>query len=190
MLNIPVFPLPVFLLPQGITRLKIFEPRYLNMISIAAKNKGFAIVLNELIGQSTMTASWVEVINFDKSESGILIVDVKCKGLISLVACYKDEHNLMWASYTPLSHWQALTHNASTKMFSQLLRSFFQQNEALLELYHDEFIDTPNWVMCRWLELLPLKTKDKLCFLTSDSDQQAKGFLSDLLLPENSLAKK
>jgi Lon protease-like protein len=184
-MNMPVFPLPVFLLPKGVTRLKIFEPRYLHMISIAAKENGFAIVLNEFIGQTKMTASWVRIVNFDTTEHGILIVDVKCTALVSLESSYKDGHDLLWASYTPLIHWQVLTHNPSTQSFSQLLQSYFGKNKQLSSLYHDEFVDTPNWVMCRWLELLPLKTKDKLYFLTPDSYPQAQGLLSDLLLQKN-----
>ncbi len=184
-MNIPVFPLPVFLLPKGVTRLKVFEPRYLRMISIGAKENGFALVLNEFIGQPKMTASWVKIVNFDTNEQGILIVDVKCTALVSLESSYKDEHDLLWASYKPLTHWQVLTHNRSTKSFSQLLQSYFGKNKQLASLYHGEFVDTPNWVMCRWLELLPLKTEDKLYFLTANSDQQALGLLSDLLLQEN-----
>lgn len=181
-INIPVFPLPIFLLPQGVTRLKIFEPRYLMMISIATKNDGFAIVLNEYIGQPKMTASWVEIINFDRSEQGVLMVDVKCKGLVSLASSYTDEHDLSWASYAPLSHWQPLSHNRSTKAFSQLLQSVFAKNKTLSRLYHHEFIDSPNWVMARWLELLPIEAKEKMCFFEQDSDERARLFLADLLL--------
>ncbi len=31
--NLPIFPLPVFLLPKGVTRLRIFEERYLKMVA-------------------------------------------------------------------------------------------------------------------------------------------------------------
>ena len=183
--NMPVFPLPTFLLPQGITRLKIFEPRYLTLIKIATKHNGFAIVLNELLGQQTMTASWVEIINFDASEHGILIVDVKCKGLISLTSSYQSDDQLLWANYTPLSHWHALVDNPATKFLSQLLQKLFAQNNELFKLYDNQFIDTPNWVMSRWLELLPIDAQHKRCFFEPESDQQAQLFLADLLAEKN-----
>jgi Lon protease-like protein len=184
MINIPVFPLPVFLLPQGITRLQIFEPRYLNMISIATQNNGFAIVLNAFIGQPKMMASWVDIIDFYTSEQGMLIVDVKCKALVSLTSPYQDEQSLLWASYAPVNHWQTLTHNQLTETFSRLLHSFFSQSEDLSSIYHDEFIDTPNWVMSRWLELLPIAAKDKMFFFEPNSSEQVQSFLGDLLIKE------
>ena len=36
-IELPLFPLSIFLLPGGITRLRIFEPRYLKMVAIASR---------------------------------------------------------------------------------------------------------------------------------------------------------
>lgn len=190
-MTMPIFELSVFLLPQGRARLNIFEPRYLHMVSVAAKANGFAIVLNEFIGQPKMIGSWVDIIDFNTSEQGVLVIDVKCKALVSFTSIYtyKDERNLLWASYTPLDHWPALAHNPLTKIFSQLLDTLFHQYESLSGIYHQEFIDTPNWVMSRWLELLPLETKDKMLFFEQHSDEKAQIFLGDLLL-ESKLESK
>ena len=70
-LNLPIFPLPVFLLPNGITRLRIFEPKYLKMIKIATKGQGFVITPNykETNSSDVIWGSQVEVINFDQGES-------------------------------------------------------------------------------------------------------------------------
>ena len=39
-----IFPLPVFILPEGATKLRIFEQRYLDMVKEAAKdNTGFVV---------------------------------------------------------------------------------------------------------------------------------------------------
>ena len=70
--NLPIFPLSVFLLPEGMTKLRIFEPRYLKMVSIASKGQGFVIWAkgdNKSISDSPW-GSWVEIINFDKAEDG------------------------------------------------------------------------------------------------------------------------
>jgi len=45
--TLPIFPLPVFLLPGGVTKLRIFEPRYLKMVSTASSGQGFVAWLQE-----------------------------------------------------------------------------------------------------------------------------------------------
>ena len=184
-MNIPTFPLPVFLLPQGITRLRIFEQRYLHMIKIATKNSGFVIVLNEYLNdaliESEITGSWVEVVNFFTSDEGILIVDVKCKSLVSVEISYKDKLNLLWSTCKPISHWKSAEHNKTTLNMSKSLRLFFEQSNDLSSLYINKFIDTPNWVISRWLELLPIPSHEKTCFFEETSYLQAQQFLSGLL---------
>lgn len=184
-MNIPIFPLPIFLLPDGITRLKIFEQRYLNMVKIALKNNGFAIVLNELLTEKKITASWVDIINFNTTEQGVLVVDVKCKSLIILTSPRKDEHDLLWASYKPIEHWSPSEHTPSTTSFSQLLHSYFKQHRDLSALYNNEFIDSPTWVISRWLELLPIPSQEKACFFDNVTYKQAEQFLSELLTSKN-----
>ena len=65
-LTLPIFPLPVFILPGGIIRLRIFEPRYLKMIKIATQGEGFVIWLNPQTSEKPMIkwGSWVEVVKF------------------------------------------------------------------------------------------------------------------------------
>lgn len=181
---IPVFPLAIFLLPQGVTRLRIFEQRYLHLVKVASKEHGFAILFTGKSDTNTDSrlASWVEIINFDSTDEGILQIDVKCKGLIALKKTYTDELRLMWADGESAGHWPVQQHNEVTLLLSELLQSFFQQNTELFELYQQNFVNQPNWVMARWLELLPLKNKDKAHFLLPDSFPQAISFLAELLL--------
>jgi Lon protease-like protein len=184
-MNIPVFPLSVFLLPQGITRLKIFEQRYLNMVKIATKENGFAILHNTEGTVENCIASWVDIINFDKSDDGILQIDVKCKSLITLTEPYVDKERLMWATIDNSSHWQDEPHDDITLKLGELLQSLFEENEDLFTLYNNHFINKPNWILARWLELLPIKTDDKAHFLLPNSYLKANSFLSNILIVKN-----
>ena len=105
-LNLPIFPLPIFILPQGITRLRIFEARYLKMVSLAMKNQGFVIFSHDNSEKvNTMkVGSWVEVINFDQGEDGILLIDVRCKCLVDIQAITQDKVNLHHGDVTPKNH--------------------------------------------------------------------------------------
>ncbi|WDE04187.1 hypothetical protein SG34_023020 [Thalassomonas viridans] len=184
-MKLPIFPLPVFILPQGMTRLKIFEPRYLNMVKIAAKENGFAILLDPWRGEHSPVASWVEITNFDVSDNGILLIDVQCKGLITISDAYRDQDNLMWANITLVQHWPEHEHNKLTRLFSQLLKAFFEQSEGLSALYGGSFIDRPNWVVARWLELLPVEHEYKANFFAASSYESAQLLLSTVLSENN-----
>ena len=63
-INLPIFPLSIFLLPEGVTRLRIFEARYLKMVSMAMKNNGFVVlpIANEEQVEDELTGSWVEIL--------------------------------------------------------------------------------------------------------------------------------
>ncbi|TYK66211.1 LON peptidase substrate-binding domain-containing protein [Colwellia echini] len=105
--TLPIFPLPIFLLPEGITRLRIFEQRYLKMIKIASKGQGFVIWLNSQESSSPLIkwGSWVEIINFDLGDDGVLEVDVKCKSLVDIISLNKDEDNLHFGVVNEKLHW-------------------------------------------------------------------------------------
>jgi hypothetical protein len=181
---LPVFPLPIFLLPGGITRLRIFEPRYLKMVKLATQANGFAILLNEAERSklNVSWASWVDIINFDQGDDGMLIIDVKCKALVKLIDVEVDKDNLRHANVTKIEHWPSEEHDKVTKQLSSSLLTVFEQNVALSELYQDTFIDNANWVLARWLELLPIALTTKQVFAAKRSFLQAKSFIQSVVL--------
>ena len=109
--TLPIFPLPVFLLPDGVTKLRIFEPRYLKMVSLASSGQGFVIWLNDSSintddKDSIMQwGSWVDIINFDKGEDGVLEIEVKCKCLVSISSIVHDKDNLHFGDVSHIDHW-------------------------------------------------------------------------------------
>jgi Lon protease-like protein len=182
---IPVMPLAIFLLPLGITRLRIFEQRYLNMVKVASKENGFAILLHDKSDIDEPIASWVEIIDFDKTDEGILQIDVQCKSLVRVNNPSVDKNQLMWAGTEILPHWPVQSNDDTSLRLSHLLRMLFEENIDLFTLYGKNFVDKPAWVTARWLELLPIKNKEKAHFFLSNSYQQANSFLADLLIEKN-----
>lgn len=169
------------MLPEGMTRLRIFEQRYLKMVKLSDKTNGFAIMLNSQKGNKVPIASWVEITNFDQGSDGILVIDVRCKSLVSLHSSSVDDDGLMWSTISPMGHWPKAKHCKVTQQFSRLLQSFFEQSNELSGLYLSGFVDQADWVIARWLELLPLTTRDKECFFSEFSYPQAQHFLSNIL---------
>lgn len=188
-LHLPIFPLPVFLLPGGITRLRIFEQRYLKMIQIASKGSGFVIVSNRANSNKESTektqddewGSWVDIINFDQGDDGVLEVDVKCKNLVQLLSIDKDEDNLHFGDVKISSHWsQSETKTENIPLFQSLV-SVFEQTPLLESLYKDEMTANTHWVIARWLEILPINLEVKTLFSKDDSFQTAQEFVRSIL---------
>lgn len=182
-LNLPIFPLPVFLLPEGITRLRIFETRYLKMIRIAAQGQGFVICLanieEKIIGK--IWGSWVEIINFDQGEDGILEVDIKCKSLVEIGHINRDSDNLHFGDMTYIDHWPETNIDLSTDKLSASLQELFESNALLNDLYPDKKINNPRWVVSRWLEILPMDDNSKTSFIDKTSFKSAKIFVEDII---------
>lgn len=181
-MKLPIFPLPIFLLPEGITRLRIFEARYLKMVKIAAENNGFLIKLSLKENNNISWASWVDIINFDQGEDGILQIDVKCKCLVNINAVEQDEDKLHFASTTPKQHWQQYKYDNISQHLSSSLKLVFADNKELSTIYNNNFIDNANWVVARWLEILPIKLVTKNNFSEEDSFDNAKQLLQAVFM--------
>lgn len=185
-----MFPLPVFLLPEGITRLRIFEPRYLKMVKIATQNSGFAIMpcTNEADISSQMWASWVDIINFDKSEDGMLIIDVQCKRLVKIHDLSIDENKLRFGNVSVLSHWTEHSKHPVVDELSQSLQQVFDENKLLRDLYPVAHTNDPAWVVARWIELVPVSMNAKQVFAEQTSFDYAKDFIESIIFSESSPA--
>ncbi|OKY27906.1 LON peptidase substrate-binding domain-containing protein [Thalassotalea sp. PP2-459] len=185
-MKLPIFPLPVFLLPQGITRLRIFEQRYLKMVKLAIKEHGFAI-LSTVSGEHKGVenwASWVDIINFDQDKHGVLTIDVKCKSIVSVSELSEDKYKLKYADIVPQNHWPEERYDDVTNRLSQSLLKIFEENNLLSDLYQSGFNDNANWIMSRWVELLPITLEEKMIFAQQNSYPMAKQFIANIVLVE------
>lgn len=188
-LHLPIFPLPIFLLPGGITRLRIFEQRYLKMIRIASKENGFVIASHSIKNDNKSTVSikdqewgsWVEIINFDQGDDGVLEVDVKCKYLVHLLSIEKDEDNLHFSTVKIIPHWCQRDINDVNTPLLNALASVFEQSSLLKNLYKNDMTDNTSWVIARWLEILPISLEVKTLFSKPDSFQIAQELVHSIL---------
>ncbi|MEW6990994.1 LON peptidase substrate-binding domain-containing protein [Colwelliaceae bacterium 6441] len=184
---LPIFPLPVFILPGGMTRLRIFEPRYLKMVTIAAKEQGFVIWLNntEKALPKKQWGSWVNIINFDQGLDGVLEIDVKCHSLVELSRFKKDNANLNFAEARLMSHWSQNSKNnhalSKVNSLSKSLTDVFNNDSTLNEIYDEKLVDNNNWVVARWLELLPIDLTIKASFVLSHSYEKAENFVQSIV---------
>ncbi|WP_157673871.1 LON peptidase substrate-binding domain-containing protein [Cognaticolwellia beringensis] len=188
-INLPIFPLPIFLLPQGVTRLRIFEARYLKMVSLAMKNKGFVIVThdNDEKNNTVQVGSWVEIINFDQGEDGILLIDVRCKCLVDIKAITQDQDNLHHGDVAVKNHWPEISLDQTTDKLATSLCKLFRENTELSALYPKQHFEQADWVVARWLEIIPVELAEKSLFVNKDSFNQAKQLLQRIILSEDKI---
>lgn len=185
-LILPIFPLPVFMLPGGISRLRIFEPRYLKMIKIATKAQGFVIWSNHQVSNSSSFewGSWVDIINFDQGDDGILEIDVKCKSLVEIPVIKKNADNLHFGEIKKISHWSQNLSEPDPVMDELTIgiEEVFENNATLKMLYVEKPTDNISWVIARWLELLPVDLSIKSSFVAQYGFIEAKGFVESIIL--------
>ena len=181
--KLPLFPLPIFILPNGIARLRIIEPRYLKMVKIAAQQQGFVIRLTtDDIQESDLSwGSWVEIINFNLGKDGVLELDVQCQNLVTLSSIEEDTDKLQFANVNVAKHWSQELQQTNNRNLFKPLYDLFRKDSLLADLYKDMPKQNANWVVARWLELLPVTLNVKKSFIQEQSFEQAKQFVQSII---------
>lgn len=186
-ITLPIFPLPVFLLPEGVTKLRIFEPRYLKMISVASSGQGFVIWLNDqsintgINDDTLLWGSWVDIINFNQGDDGVLEIDVKCKSLVVINSVTQSANSFNVAQVSDIKHWSQKHADKSSNELARSLAHVFSENENLNELYPIKALDDSHWVLARWLEILPIELNVKSGFVVNYNFQEAKRFVESVI---------
>ena len=102
--NTPLFPLTTNVLPGAYLPLQIFEPRYIDMIkSCLSNSEGFCIVLvksnegEEIddLPKHYDIATYVEIIDFNQLENGLLGITVQGKEKIKISERWKQSDELL-----------------------------------------------------------------------------------------------
>ena len=99
-----LFPLSVNVLPGAYLPLQIFEPRYIDMVSeCLANSEGFCIVLSKDEEKEANNeyplchniATYVEIVDFNKLDNGLLGITVQGKHKIRIEDVWKQEDELL-----------------------------------------------------------------------------------------------
>ena len=192
-IELPLFPLSIFLLPSGVTRLRIFEPRYLKMVAIASN--GFVISnahnneqnSNQQSSNKQRKGSWVEIINFDQGEDGVLEIDVRCKSLVNFnlsdpeAIANSSIEGLQFINASEISHWSQKKATTDLGKLTGSLTSLINSHELLKDLYIEKTTENPYWVVARWLELLPIPSDVKNSFFSPSSYVEAKKLVNSII---------
>lgn len=162
-LELPLFPLNTVLFPGGKLPLKVFEPRYMDMVSHCLKeNSAFGICLIRA-GQETGAPAQpepvgcrVEIIDWDMPQLGILNIVVIGTQRFRVETSRTEKSGLALARISGISEEQALPlpkqHQACATILRRIIEHLGMERFAP-PLRYDDCV----WVGYRLAELLPLK---------------------------------
>lgn len=161
----PLFPLKTVLFPGGVLPLKIFETRYLDMVSYCLKNdSGFGVVMiyegNEAGGQPVSihpVGTLARIVDFDPLDDGLL--GVTCLGVqrLRVVGHRIQPDNLLIGQVLWLPDDPVLPPLPSHEPLVRVLRDVLDQDNLAT---YARFL-APDWRDAAWIgnrltELLPL----------------------------------
>lgn len=162
-----LFPLSTVVFPGGIMPLRIFEPRYLDMVAMCMKGQtGFGIcAAHPANDKSEFSApravgTLVDIIDFDRLDDGQLGITVEGKRRFELVSTRQSDNGLWWGEVSFITE---SADSACPIEFAQLK----QIAAALIEevgLPYEErgtAYDSASWLSARLTELLPFDAATK-----------------------------
>jgi len=177
-MRIPLFPLHNVLFPGGVLPLRIFEPRYLEMVSTCMKEgSGFGIALilsgNE-VGEAAKTyevGSYARIIDWNMRDDGLLGISVQSEQRFRILSTEVRPNQLIHADVMMLEEPQAQTFPHEYSLAIDLLRDIIAKvggHYAEVEPRYDD----PLWVSGRLAELLPIDLLQKQHLLQLDDSLQ------------------
>ncbi|MFD2180353.1 LON peptidase substrate-binding domain-containing protein [Veronia pacifica] len=181
-MRLGLFPLPLFLLPGGVTKLRIFEPRYVRLVK-EAMHSGNGFVLSMKDGDAICRfGTLVDIIDFEQLPDGLLGITIRGKSRAKIFNVAQEDDKLWVGDVEALGDWPADFESLPDRV-TNALKSIFDQHPQHAAQYDDEPADFSDsvWVCQRWLEVLPLENSQKQWFISQDNAEEAKSFIIHLL---------
>ena len=183
--DLPIFPLRTILFPDSKLPLRIFEPRYIDMVSRSMREDSeFGIILSRESTDPKMfetydTGTLAKNIDWDQGGDGLLGITTLGTQKFRLKELNKQEDGLNIGSieriekegdYKPLKEFTHLV---------ELLQAILDD----VNIYDDDEkrFDSASWISYRFAEILPLRIEDKQKCLEIDDPIIRLNFLEPLI---------
>ena len=183
--GVPIFPLRTILFPGSKLPLRIFEPRYLDMVSHCMRsNIEFGIVLSRKVPQPGMLETYAAgtlatIIDWNQGDDGLLGITTLGTNKFELLSMTKQEDGLNIGEIRIVEKEEDFKAPANFDNMISLLEAILED----VDLYHerDNFFESASWVSFRFAEILPLKIEDKQKCLEFDDPILRLNFLEPLI---------
>lgn len=182
----PLFPLDTVVFPDGVMPLRIFEPRYLDLVSMCMKGStGFGICAARPANDGGFSlphsmATLVEIVDFDQLDDGHLGITVTGRRRFNVLSTRQADNGLWWgtAEFIP----EPMDADVSDQF--GVLRDVA---EAILEQAgspwnnHTAHYDSARWLSARLTELLPFDAATKHTLLATDDPVERLRYIEPLV---------
>ena len=173
--SLPLFPLHAVLLPGAALGLRIFERRYLDMVSDCGRNGyGFGICLileGEEAGVPAMPAAFgteALIEDFDTGEDGLLTLQIRGARRFHVARTRVRDNGLAMADVT----WREADLDDAVRpehsLLSTLLQHLLEQVGGEHSKVSNARFDDAAWVGWRLAEFLPISESQRLALLQED----------------------
>jgi uncharacterized protein len=172
--TLPLFPLQTVLFPGGPLSLRIFEPRYLDLVRRCLKEQGtFGVVLileGAEAGPVTSlaaTGSSARLVDFETLPDGLLGVVCVGERRFRVLRHWREGNGLNVAEVDYLAERAPCPLPAALAHLAELLRELLPRlgsDYTHVEAHYED----AGWVSNRWAEILPLTDDEKLKLLELD----------------------
>lgn len=166
-MEMPIFPLPAIVLPEGRLPLRLFEPRYINMVKNCFKtDTGFGICLIKAGSEAGGPAlpfpqgTHVKLVDFDQGADGLLHIVVEGVQEFNLLSYDVNSDGLLLGEVELLNHTELSHMPESFDELASKLDAILDYVKPNLQ-YPEKRLDNPTWVCNRLLELLPISPASK-----------------------------
>ncbi len=170
-LEIPLLPLHTVLFPDGSLPLRVFEPRYIDMISSCLRNETrFGVCLireGQEIGEVARThemGTIASIYDWNMRADGLLGISVRGERRFKILSEEIKQDQLLVANVEILPDEQKCSVPEAQHMLVEVLHDMIEQMQGKFKESPVHYSDA-TWVGFRLAELLPLKLSQKQYFL-------------------------
>ncbi len=170
--ELPLFPLQAVLFPGGPLPLRIFEPRYLDMVSRCLREQsGFAVVLlGEGEGEEAMettsfaaTGTEAHIVDFDRLEGGLLGISCIGRERVRVVEAWREPDGLNRGRVLDIAADPVIPVPPEQAWMMEIVLQVMPEADETYR--HVERRDDAAWIANRLAELLPLALTDRQALL-------------------------
>ena len=172
-MKIPLFPLQTILFPGGPLSLRVFERRYLDMVSSCmASDQLFGIILNKPSSTNdknnfSKIGTLAQIVDWDQGSDGVLGLKVIGKERFILTSHYTDENGLNMGEIEKLEPEKKLLLPEEYVTLSAILETILNEFSELYASVKKDFNDA-SWVGYRLAEILPIELSQRQIYLEID----------------------
>jgi Lon protease-like protein len=172
-MQIPLFPLNTVLFPGGPLPLRIFEPRYLDMISRCMKEEmPFGVLLIREGNETGPATTWevgtlAQVIDWYQGSDGLLGITAIGTERFRLLSADRQANGLSIGEVELLPAPKSSPLPGNHGNLSHVLEAILDDLGRLYE-HLDRHYDDAAWVAWRFVEILPIDLEEKQSWLESN----------------------